>query len=288
MKKTFSLIMTIAFLSAVGITLHAQVIRTPRPSPTSTVTQSVGLTDITITYSRPGVKDRVIMGDLVPYGKIWRTGANMATKIDFSDSVSVEGHPLKAGTYALFTIPGKDEWTIIFNSNYNQDGAFNYKESEDVLRFNVKPRHLSEKVETFRIDINNIRNSTATIDLAWENTLVSFKVDVGTDAKVMAEIKRAMTPSAEAGKYTTAANYYYSQGLDMNQALEWVNKAVQITPDNYRSLYLKSNIQGKMGNYKDALATAQQSLNLATKDNNDEYINFNKKNIAEWQPKIQK
>ncbi len=285
MRKSLSLIMITALFVTVGITSRAQIIRTPRPSPTATLTQEVGLTDITITYSRPGIKDRVILGDLVPYGKVWRTGANMATKIEFSDSVSIEGHSLKAGTYALFTIPGKDEWTIIFNSNYNQDGAFNYKESEDVMRFNVKPQHLNDKVETFRIDVNNITNSTATIDLSWENTLVNFKVDVGTNAKVIAEIKRAMEPSSEAGKYITAANYYYSEGLDMNSALEWINKAVQITPDNYRALYTKSNIQAKMGNYKDALATAQQSRTLATKDKNDEFVNFNKKNIADWQNK---
>ena len=182
------------------------------------------MTDITVTYSRPGVKDRQIFGGLLPYGELWRTGANAATKIEFKDDITLDGHPVKAGTYALFTIPGKEEWTIILNSNYDQNGTSEYKESEDILRFNVKPKQLNDKVESFTIDINNLRNSTATLDLKWENTLVSIKMDLGTDQKVMAEIKRAMDPSSEAGKYYTAANYYYSNGKDLNRRLHGLIK----------------------------------------------------------------
>ena len=261
----------------------AQQIRTPRPSPTATLTQEVGLSTITINYSRPGVKGRVIFGGLLPFGTLWRTGANSATSIEFSDDISVEGHPVKAGKYALFTIPGKDEWTVILNSNYNQNGSSQYKESEDVLRFNVKPVHLNDKVETFRIDINNITNSTATIDLEWENTLVSFKVNVNTDEKVMAAIKRAMDPSSDAGKYNTAANYYYSNGKDLNQALAWINKSIELAPDSFYSYYQKANILAKMGNYKDAVATAQKSKDMASKANNNEFVNMNQENIDKWQ-----
>ena len=284
MKKLSAIIMLAAVFIIAAFTMSsAQQIRTPRPSPTATLTQEVGLTSITINYSRPGVKNRVIFGGLLPYGTLWRTGANAATTIEFSDDVSVEGHPVKAGKYALFTIPGKDEWTIILNSNYHQNGAFQYKESEDVIRFNVKPIHLNDKVETFRIDINNITNSTATIDLTWENTLVSFKVDVNSDEKVMASIKKALDPASDAGKYNTAANYYYSNGKDLNQALKWINKSIELAPDSFYSYYLKSNIQAKMGNYKDAIATARKSKDMATKAKNDEFINMNQDNISKWQ-----
>jgi hypothetical protein len=284
MKRTSSIILLVTVIITVTTAISfAQQIRTPRPSPTATLTQEVGLSTVTINYSRPGVKDRVIFGGLLPYGTLWRTGANSATTISFSDDVSVEGHSVKAGKYALFTIPGKDEWTIILNSNYDQNGTSEYKESEDALRFTVKPYHLAEKVESFTIDINNIANSTASINLLWENTLVSFEVDVNTDERVMASIKQALDPASDAGKYNTAANYYFTTGKDLNQALAWINKSIELSPDSFYSYYLKSNIQAKMGNYKDAVTTAQKSKDMATQAKNDEFVTMNQNNITKWQ-----
>jgi tetratricopeptide (TPR) repeat protein len=274
-------VLMILFVFA-GFNSIAQQIKTPSPSPFSKVAQTVGLTDITISYSRPSVKDRVIFGDLVPFGKIWRTGANSATKVEFSDSVKIEGKALKAGAYALFTIPGKDEWTIIFNSNFNQGGTGDYKESEDVLRFTVKPEKLSEKVESFRIDVNNLKSTSANIELAWENTIVKFKVEVEVDSKVMSDIKRAMDPASDAGKYFSAASYYNETNRDLNQALEWINKSIQLAPGRYFVSYQKANILAKLGQYGEAIAAAQESKELAIKAGNNDYVALNDKAIAKW------
>jgi hypothetical protein len=283
MKKlsVLSPVLMILFVFA-GFISSAQQIRTPSSSPSSKVTQTVGLTDITINYSRPGVKDRVIFGDLVPFGKIWRTGANAATKIEFSDDVTVEGKPVKAGTYALFTIPGKDEWTVIFNSNFNQSGTGDYKDSLDVLRVKVKPEKLSEKIESFRIEINNLKSTSANIELAWENTIVKVKVEVDVDSRVMADIKRAMDPASDAGKYFSAANYYNETNRDLNQALEWINKSIELAPGRYFVIYQKANILAKLGKYTEAIATAQESKELAVKAGNNDYVALNDKAIAKW------
>ena len=186
---------------------NAQQIRMPAPSPLCELKQTVGLTDITIVYSRPGVKGRVIFGDLVPYEKLWRTGANMATKVTFSEDVKIEGKDLAAGTYSFFTIPGENEWTFIFNSVANQPGVANYDESLDALRVKVKPETMQDGIETMIIGINNIRNDHAYLFIGWENTIVGAKVEVNTDAMVMADIERAMNPVSDAGKYWAAANY---------------------------------------------------------------------------------
>jgi tetratricopeptide (TPR) repeat protein len=282
MKKlnVFVSLSVILFLAA-ALNTKAQQIRTPSPSPTSKVTQNVGLTDITITYSRPGVKDRVIMGNIVAYGQMWRTGANASTRFEISDDITVEGKPLKAGAYSLFTIPNENEWTIIFNSNV-QAGIGNYKESEEALRVNVKPVKLPVKVETFLIDINDIRNESATLNLIWENTLVAAKIGTDVDSKVMADIKRAMDPVADAGKYYAAANYYYSSGKDLKQALEWVNKSMELDGSRYWVAQLKAGILGKLGSYKEAITTAETAKELATKAGNNDAVRANEASIAEW------
>ncbi len=150
----------------------------PQPSQTATFSQKVGFTDVTIVYSRPSAKGRTIMGGLVPYGKLWRTGANLATKITFSDDVKIAGQSLAAGSYAIFTIPGENEWTVIFNKNWEQGGTANYKESEDVLRVKVESVKMSVNVETFLIDINNVKPTSATLDIVWENTVVPIPLEV--------------------------------------------------------------------------------------------------------------
>jgi len=283
--RHFSWITLLVLIGFVG-TAHSQI-NLPAPSPTATLTQMVGLTNVTINYSRPSMNDRTIFGDLVPYGKLWRTGANMATKISFEDDVKIGGKDLPAGTYALFTIPDKSEWTIIFNKNPNQGGTGNYKESEDALRILVKPKKIEDHIETFLINLENVKPSSALIELGWENTIVHIPLEVSIDDRIMASIEQAMTVGP--GTYQAAANYYHQSGRDLNQALAWMNKALEIHEakgNNVFWLYRqKSLIQADMEKYDDAIATAKVSLAKATEAKNDDYIKMNNESIAMWSKK---
>lgn len=281
MKNYYNLLF-ISFLSCLILsnTLKAQQIRTPAASPTATLQQRVGLTDISLNYSRPGVKGRTIFGDIVPYDKLWRTGANMATRIEFSDDVKIEGKELKAGTYALFTIPGRNQWTIIFNSNYNQGGIAQYHESEDVLRVNVTPEKMGEIIETFTIDVNDITDTSAKLWILWENTAVPVQVDVDVDAIVMADIQRAFDPASDAGNYYAAASYYYNTNRDLDQALDWINKSIELGNKRYWVVHLKANILKKKGDCSAAIRVAEESKSLARDAGNDDYISLNDKLIT--------
>jgi len=280
--KNYYKILLVSFLAyyALSDTLIAQSIQTPSASPAATFQQRVGLTDITLNYSRPGVKERKIFGDLVPYDKLWRTGANMATRIEFSDDVRIEGNELKAGAYALFTIPGKDHWTIVFNSNYNQGGIAQYKESEDVLRVKVTPEEMDEKIETFTIDINDITDTSAKIWIIWENTAVPVRVNVEVDDKVMADIERVFDPASDAGNYFAAASYYYNTDRDLDQALNWINKSIELGNNRYWVVHLKANILKKKGNCSAAIQAAEESKKLAKEAGNDDYVALNDKLIT--------
>ena len=259
-------------------------IELPRPSPTATLSQKVGLTDVEIVYSRPSVKGREIFGDLTPYGQLWRTGANMATKFTFGDAVKIAGHDLPAGSYALFTIPGKDESTIIFNKNWKQDGTANYKESEDALRVTAKPEHIDQKVESFTIDLNNLRDKSADIVLSWENTVVKIPMEVNIDDRIMASIKNAMTISPNT--YYQAATYYLNSGKDLNEALTWIDKAIEMYEQDNSSPYwvyrTKALIQADLKDYKGAIETARLSSEKAKAAGNMDYVKLNEKSVAEW------
>ena len=171
-----SLITLLLLCSFIGISYGQD--KKPQPSPTATFSQKVGLTDVSITYSRPSKKGRTIFGELVPYDKLWRTGANAATKITFSYNVKIAGKDLPAGSYALFTIPGENEWTVIFNKDHAQRGTGNYKESEDALRVKIKSTKIAETVETFQINIEDNKPNSAIIELLWESTLVQIPLVV--------------------------------------------------------------------------------------------------------------
>ncbi len=280
--KNYLKLLSISTLFALILinTSRAQQIRTPAPSPSATFEQRVGLTDITINYSRPGIKGRTIFGDLIPYDKLWRTGANMATKVEFSDDVKIEGKELKAGSYALFTIPGRDKWTIIFNTNWNQGGIGQYKESEDVLRVSVNPEKMAEKIETFTLDINDITDTGAKLWILWENTAVPVQIDADVDAIVMADIERALDPASDAGNYFAAASYYYNTNRDLDQALEWINKSIDLGNTRYWVVHLKANILKKKGDCAAAIKAAEQSKTLAKEAGNDDYVTLNDKLIA--------
>ena len=281
MKKNYNLlIISILFALISTVTLEAQQIRMPSPSPSATFEQRVGLTDIILNYSRPGVKGRTIFGDLVPYDKLWRTGANMASRIEFSDDVKIEGKDLKAGIYALFTIPGRDQWTIILNSNYNQGGTAQYKESEDALRVTVTPEKMAEKIETFTLDINDITDTSAKLWILWENTAVPVQIEVDVDAIVMADIESALDPASDAGNYFAAASYYYNTGRDLDQALEWINKSIELGNQRYWVVHLKANILKKKGECSAAIKAAEESKSMAIEAGNDDYVALNDKLIA--------
>ena len=281
-SKKFINLLIYSILFSFGLinSLIGQQIRMPSPSPLCEYRQTVGLTDISIEYSRPSVKDRSIFGDLVPYGKLWRTGANMATKITFSDDVKIEGKDLKAGSYAFFTIPGDNEWTFIFNTVVNQSGVAQYEESKDALRVQVPAEQMQDGVETLLIDVNAIRNDHAYLVLAWQNTVVAARIDVNTDAVVMADINRAMDPASEAGKYWAAANYYLETDRDMEQALEWINKSIELGNDRFWVVHAKARIQQKIGDCKGAIVTAEESKKLAQEAGNNDYVALNDKLIA--------
>lgn len=269
----------------IGTTAIAQQIDTPRPSPLGTVTQKVGLSEFTITYSRPSTKGRKVFGDIVPLNKLWRFGANMATVFKSNEEFSIQGNKVAAGEYSLFAIPSATEWTLILNKTAKMSGTSNYKEEEDALRFKVKSESTPYKTETFTIGFANIRDNAATIEITWENTKVTFDVNVEFDAKVMKQIDDAMAgPSA--GAYNTAASYYFNNNKDLKKALEYVNKALEKGGDKYWILTLKAQIQGALSDYKGAVETASKAIVLAKADEDDAYVSSNTTRIAEWTPKI--
>jgi tetratricopeptide (TPR) repeat protein len=271
MSKTNKLISTFAIIlsSIVGFHTKAQQLKVPALSPTATLKQSVALSEITIDYSRPSARGRVAYGDLVPFGKVWRTGANASTKITFGEDVKLEGNPVPAGTYAFYTIPDKDEWTIILNKNITLWGSDGYKQEEDYLRFKVKTSALSNKVESFTFNINDLTPTSAIIEMVWEQTRVAFMVTVDIDAKVMKNIDVAL--ATDKRPYYQAATYYYDNDKDMKQALTWVNKAAENNPKAYWVLLLKAKIQVKLKDITGANATAQKVITMAKADNDDSY-----------------
>jgi len=277
----------IAILLMVGMTglkLNAQTLKTPAPSPLQTLKQAFALSDIIIEYSRPGMKGRTIFGDLVPFGKVWRTGANATTKITFGEDVKVEGNPVKAGTYGLYTVPGKDSWDIMLYKDLTLGGSVaDYKAENEVLRFKVKPQTIANKVETFTIGIADITPSSCSIELVWDMTRVPIRVTSEIDSVIMKNIDVAL--AADTRPYFQAANYYYENNKDMNKALEYVNKAIEVMP-RYFVYHLKSKIQMKLHDYKGAIATAEKSLELAKQDKSDDYIRLNEKLIAEAKSKM--
>lgn len=280
MKK---LITSLCFMVAFVAITSAQI-KTPAPSPLCKVEQKVGLTDVTIEYSRPSVKKRTIFAadGLVPYGKMWRTGANASTKIEFSDDVKINGKELAKGKYAFYATPNAAEWEFVFYKNTSHWGVPREWSEEDVaLRINAKPQALPMLIETMLITVGDITRESAVIDLLWENTMVGFTVSVDVDTKVMADIEKAMAGTTP-GEYYTAASYYHDAGKDLKQALEWVRKATSVEKPKFWQVRREALILADMGNYKDAIKTAKKSIELAKAAGNADYVSNNEKSIAAW------
>ena len=261
-------------------------IATPQASPKSTVSQRVGLTDITIVYSRPSVKARNIFGTVVPFGKRWRTGANATTSIKFSDDVVIEGKKVAAGEYGLYTIPNKTEWLVVLNKNTKLGADVDgFKDDQDVARFSVKPYGIAAKVETFTIDFTDITPATANVTMEWANIGAKFKVTADVDTKVMAQIDEKITKAATPapGDLAAAAVYYFDNNKDLKQALAWMEKANAAEPTKFWNLNTEAKIRLKMKDYAGATKTAEASKKaaLAATPPNGEYVKMNEELMAE-------
>lgn len=236
----------------------------PQLSPRATVTQTIGTTTVSIDYHRPAVRGRTIWGSLVPFGQVWRTGANEATTVRFSDPVKVNGQPVPAGTYALFTIPGSDTWTIILNRRWKQLGAYEYQPKEDLLRFETRPKVLKEHTEYLTYDLQPASRASAYVDLYWEKLRISFLVDVDVDGMVSARLKRAMAKAGDSDWkiFSDAADYFLEQERDLAQALAWVDRSLKIQ-ENPTNLYVKARLLRAVGQGPQAVQTAEKALRLA-------------------------
>ena len=272
-------------LMMVSFAIDAQV-KVPQPSPKSTLTQVVGLTDVEVEYSRPSSKGRVVFGNLVPFGKLWRTGANGNTTISFSDDVVISGITLKKGKYSLFTTPKVDSWEVVFYSDTDNWGTpETWSEAKVALKTTVKSEVLNRNVESFTVSINNLDNNFAHLELSWEKTLVAIKFEVPTQKNAMASIDKTLA-GPTAGDYFAAAQFYNQSNGELPKALTYVNKALDLNDKKpFWYTRLKSLIQAKMGDKKGAIETAKLSLAAAQIAKNDDYIKMNNDSIAEWSKK---
>ena len=275
-SKILSFKNALAFALAISGLATAQAqLKTPAASPFAYFKQTVGLTDVEIEHSRPSMKGREIFGELVPYGEVWRTGANQPTKLTFSDDVTLGGKSVPAGSYALYTIPGKSEWTLIVYSETDLWGSFGYDQSKDVARIVAKPQKLRTPVETFTIGLGELRNDSAQLHLDWANTRVAVELKVPTDSKVMSQIEKlegteefASNPNALFG----AATYYHESNRDLDQALEWVTRALEQQDQPAYWMYArKARIERDLGKKEAAKVSAEKTLELATAGNNPDY-----------------
>ena len=272
-----------SFVVSLGLTATAQV-KSPQPSPAAKIEQTVGLTDISIAYSRPVKKGRTIFGDLVPFDQVWRTGANKAVQFSTSTKIILAGKSVEAGNYALYNVPGKASWDIILYKETEIWGTPDkWIDSLEAARVSVRVTELTEVVESFTISIDNVVNgNSADLSISWDKTKVKLKIETPTNDLAMASIESTMAgPSAN--DYYQAASFYLESDKDLNQALEWITLAVEKRGDEaFWYLRKKSLIEAKLGMKKEAIASAERSLRSAEKAGNADYVKMNKESIAEW------
>tara|TARA_R110002126_G_scaffold244337_1_gene387651 strand:- start:426 stop:1271 length:846 start_codon:yes stop_codon:yes gene_type:complete len=274
----------VLFLMAIvaSISVEAQI-NTPAPSPSAKLMQTVGLTEVMIDYSRPNMRGREVYGNLVPFDKLWRTGANAYTKITFDTDVTIGGKEVKAGTYSIFTKPGASSWDVFFYTDIVGGGTpSKWEESKVVAQVNVPVYKLDMPVETFTITVDDVMSNGASVGIIWANTYVAVPFTVPTDATVMKSIDKALNgPTAD--DYYAAAVYYSSEGKDINKAKEWMNKAMSMTEKPaFWQLRQQSLILAKAGDKKGAIEAAKKSLAGATEAGNDDYIKMNNDSLKEW------
>ena len=259
----------------------AQSIKTPSPSTPQFVKQDFGLSSIELSYSRPNVKGRKIFGDLVPYDKVWRTGANQATTLNFGDDVTIGGVKIKAGKYGLLTIPNAGSWTIIITRQLDVTSPAAYKPDQDIVRVTAETHQLPFSLETFSILFANVTSNSCQLQMIWDNVIVSLDITTDIDSKIMAQIDNTLNKDSR--PYFTAALYYLDNGKDLNKALEWFDKSIAQDPTAFFAVYQKARCQAKLGKKQDAIATAKKGIELARQAKNDDYVALNEKLIASLQ-----
>jgi tetratricopeptide (TPR) repeat protein len=261
--------------------IQAQI-TTPQPSPTATMHQKVGLTDVTIEYSRPSMRGRTIFGDLVPYDKIWRTGANMNSTISFSDDVTIADQTLKAGSYAIYTKPGASSWEVYFYTDTNNAGTpEKWDDSKVAAKAIAQVYPMPVDVESFTISLDNLSSKGATLGMIWEKVYVGVPFGVPTVEKAMKSIETVMSgPSAN--EYFAAASFYDDEGKDPQKAKEWIDKAVSMNKDAYWMLRRQSLIYAKLGDKKGAIDAARKSMAAAEAAGNADYVKLNRDSLKEW------
>ena len=275
MKKIF-----ITAIAAFALLLaDAQTLTTPQPSPTQTIKQNFGLSSIELSYSRPGMKGRKIYGDLVPYGNVWRTGANTATTLTFADDVTIGGVKVKAGKYGLISIPEKKNWTLIITKQLDVTSPAAYKQDQDVVRVEAKTMDMDESMETFTMQFANVKTNSTELHIMWDRTAVSLPITTDVETKVMAQIDQMMNKDNR--PYFNAAMYYLDNGKDLNQALAWFDKAIEANPTAFWMHHQRANCLAKLGKKEEAKAAAAKSIELATTAKNDDYVKLNEKLLAE-------
>jgi hypothetical protein len=268
MKKLLS----IAFLACSMQIAVAQQLTTPQPSPLQTVKQAFGVGNIELSYSRPSLKGRVAFGELEPYDKVWRTGANGATTLTFSDDVTIGDKLVKAGKYGFLAIPGAESFILIITKDVNVNSRTLYKQENDVVRVTVPVKKMADKVETFTIQFGNITNTSIHLEMMWDNTSVALPITTNTDAKVMAQIDNVFNKDTK--PYFAAASYYYEAGKDLKQAQTWVDAALanKANEKAYWMYLLKARIHAKLGDKVGAKAMCDKTITLATEAQNDGYV----------------
>lgn len=263
--------------------LASAQIQMPPASPTFEVKGTVGLAEVKVVYSRPSARGRKVAGELIPYNEVWRTGANASTKISFSSDVMLEGNPVPAGEYALYTEFTEEEATIILSKNLGWWGAIGYDAKDDLLRFKVPVKHPSSMYETFTISFSDFTMNSANLNLKWEHTKAMFKIESKVDEIVMAQIKQQVIDSEAVNPnvYFQAAGYYYDTERDSNLALSWVNKALEGAAQKpYWMIHLQAKLLARLGKNAEAKAAAEESMKLAEKEGNPDYVRLNEKLIA--------
>lgn len=271
MKKLLSVIA----LCAIMYSATAQTLKTPAPSPTQTIKQDFALSAVELSYSRPAVKERKIFGDLVPYGKVWRTGANQATTVTFGEEVTFGDKKIPAGKYGLLTIPDAGEWTVILSKQLDVTSPAAYKQDQDVARVKAKPDELPFAIESFMMVFDNIKPASMNLVILWDKTAVTIPITSDVDTKVMTQIDNLMNKDNR--PYFNAAMYYMNNGKDLNKALAWFDKAIEQEPKGFWVYHQKANALAKLGKKQEAVASANKSIELAKEAKNDDYVALNQK-----------
>ncbi len=274
MKKVF-----LTSLAALCLFVAEAQLKTPAPSPTQTIKQDFGLGNVELSYSRPAMKGRKVFGDLVPFGNVWRTGANSATTLTFSDEVTIGGKKVPAGKYGLLSIPDKNSWTLIISKQLDVTSPAAYKQESDVVRVVVNSMKMETKLESFTMQFANLKPTSCELHIMWENTAVSLPISTDVESKVMAQIDQLMNKDTR--PYFNAAMYYLDNGKDLNQALVWFDKAVELNPSAFWIHHQRANCLAKLGKKAEAKAAAEKSKELAAAAQNGDYVTLNEKLLAE-------